>query len=96
MRFAIAIPGTHRLFANVAFADPNVYSRQDQHADFLSSSYPPLSYVVTTDRRSPGVRDGILKRPATDPLVIHFDTANEFWQMKASAGHESRSDQKSN
>ena len=45
----IAIPGTHRLFANVAFADPNVYSRQDQHADFLSSSYPPLSYVVTTD-----------------------------------------------
>ena len=79
----IAIPGTHRLFANVAFADPNVYSRQDQHADFLSSSYPPLTYAVTTDPIS-GVRDGILKRPATDPLVIHFDTANEFWQMKAS------------
>ena len=79
----IAIPGTHRLFANVAFADPNVYSRQDQHTDFLSSSYPPLSYAVTTDPIT-GVRDGILKRPATDPLVIHFDTANEFWQMKAS------------
>ena len=79
----IAIPGTHRLFANVAFADPNVYARQDQHPDFLSSSYPPLTYAVTTDPIS-GVRDGILKRPATDPLVIHFDTANEFWQMKAS------------
>ena len=79
----IAIPGSHRLFANVAFADPNVYSRQDQHADFVSSSYPPLTYAVTTDPIT-GVRDGILKRPTTDPLVIHFDTANEFWQMKAS------------
>jgi hypothetical protein len=79
----IAIPGTHRLFANVEFADPNVYSRQDQHADFLSYSYPPLTYAVTTDPIS-GKRDGILKRPSTDPLVIHVDTANEFWQMNAS------------
>ena len=45
----IAIPGTHRLFANVEFADPNVYSRQDQHHDFVSYSYPPLTYAVTTD-----------------------------------------------
>jgi len=79
----IAIPGTHRLFANVEFADPNVYSRQDQHHDFLSYSHPPLTYAVTTDPIS-GIRDGILKRPATDPLVIHVDSGNEFWQMNAS------------
>jgi hypothetical protein len=79
----IAIPGTHRLFANVEFADPNVYSREDDHHDFLSYSYPPLTYAVTTDPIS-GVRDGISKRPATDPLVIQVDTANEFWQMNAS------------
>ena len=79
----IAIPGTHRLFANVEFADPNVYSRQDDHHDFVSYSYPPLTYAVTTDPIS-GIRDGILKRPATDPLVLHLDTANEFWQMNAS------------
>ena len=79
----IAIPGTHRLFANVEFADPNVYSRQDDHHDFVSYSYPPLTYAVTTDPIS-GIRDGILKRPATDPLVLHMDTANEFWQMNAS------------
>jgi hypothetical protein len=79
----IAIPGTHRLFANVEFADPNIYSRQDDHHDFLSYSYPPLTYAVTTDPVS-GIRDGILKRPATDPLVIHIDTSNEFWQMNAS------------
>jgi hypothetical protein len=86
----IFIPGTHRLFANVEFADPNVYSRQDQHNDFLSHSIPPLTYAVTTDPIS-GVRDGILKRPATDPLVFHIDTANEFWQMDASLNvHDGR------
>ena len=79
----ILIPGTHRLFANVEFADPNVYSRQDQHTDFVSYSYPPFTYAVTTDPVS-GLRDGILKRPDTDPLVFHIDTANEFWQMNAS------------
>ena len=79
----IHIPGTHRLFANVEFADPNVYSRQDQHPDFTSQSYPPLTYAVTTDPIS-GIRDGILKRPETDPLVFHVDSSNEFWQMNAS------------
>ena len=29
-RYRIHIPGTHRLFANVEFADPNIYSRQDR------------------------------------------------------------------
>ena len=58
----ILIPGTHRLFANVEFADPDVYSRQDEHHDFVSYSHPPLTYAVTTDPIS-GVRDGILKRP---------------------------------
>ena len=86
----ILIPGTHRLFANVEFADPNVYSRQDQHPDFVSQSIAPLTYAVTTDPIS-GVRDGILKRPATDPLVFHVDSANEFWQMKASLNvHDGR------
>ena len=79
----IHIPGTHRLFANVEFADPNVYSRQDQHSDYTSHSLPPLTYAVTTDPIS-GIRDGILKRSATDPLVFHVDSSNEFWQMNAS------------
>lgn len=75
--------GTHRLFANMEFADPNVYSRQDDHADFVSYSYPPLTYAVTTDPIS-GIHDGILKRPATDPLVFQVDTGTEFWQLNAS------------
>jgi hypothetical protein len=38
---------------------------------------------VTTDPITI-VRDGILKRPDTDPLVFQTDTSTEFWQMKAS------------
>ena len=79
----IHIPGSHRLFANVEFSDPNVYSRQDRTTDFTSTSYPPLTYAVTTDPMT-NVRDGILKRPDTDPLVFQTDTSTEFWQMKAS------------
>lgn len=73
--------GTHRLFANVEFADPNTYSRQDDRQDFLSTGYPPLTYAVRTDPVS-GIRDGILKRPATDPLVFQTDTGTEFWEFR--------------
>lgn len=76
-------PGTHRLYANVEFADPNTYSRQDDRHDFLSASFPPLSHAVTTDPIS-GIHDGLVKRPATDPLVFQSDTGNEFWEMQAS------------
>jgi hypothetical protein len=76
-------PGTHRLYANVEFADPNTYSRQDDRHDFLSTSYPPLSFAVTTDPIS-GIRDGLLKRPASDPLVFQTDTSTEYWQFRAS------------
>jgi hypothetical protein len=79
----IIIPGTHRLLANVEFSDPNTYSRQDIWHDSLSYSYPPLTFAVTADPIS-GIRDGILKRPATDPLVFQVDSSNEFWQMNAS------------
>jgi hypothetical protein len=79
----IFIPGTHRGFFNVEFSDPNVWSNQDHNHDFVSNSYPPQTFAVRTDPIS-GIRDGILKRPATDPLVFQLDTANEFWNMMAS------------
>ena len=79
----IHVPGSHRLFANVAYADPNTYSRQDDRRHFLSTSYPPMQYAVVSDPLS-GIRDGILKRPDTDPLVIQTDSENEFYTMKAS------------
>ncbi|HKD42238.1 MAG TPA: alpha/beta hydrolase domain-containing protein [Myxococcaceae bacterium] len=79
----INIPGSQRLFANVEFADPNTYSREDDRHDFLSTSYPPLTYAVRRDEIS-GIEDGILKRPDTDPLVIHTDTESEFYRFRGS------------
>jgi hypothetical protein len=79
----LSVPGTHRLFANVEFADPNTYSRQDDRHNFLSTSRVPLTFAVTTDPIT-GVRDGILKRPPIDPLVMQVVTENEFWQFRAS------------
>ena len=79
----INIPGSQRLFANVEFADPNTYSREDDRHDFLSTSYPPFTYPVRTDEIS-GITDGILKRPATDPLVFHTDTESEYYRFRAS------------
>ena len=76
-------PGTHRLFANVEFTDPNTYSRQDDRHNFLSTSYPPFTFSITADPIS-GIRDGLAKRPVTDPLIFQSDTENEFWAMKAS------------
>jgi hypothetical protein len=77
------IAGTDRAFINVRFADPNIWSDQDDRHDFLQSSYPPFTYAVTTDPVS-GIRDGVMKRPATDPLVFQIDSASEFWQLRAS------------
>jgi hypothetical protein len=74
---------THRLFANVQFAHPTYFSGQDQHHDYTSNSIAPFTFAVTTDQIS-GIRDGILKRPATDPLVFQIDEELVFWQWKAS------------
>ena len=75
--------GTHRLFANVQFVHPTYFSGQDQHHDYTSNSVAPFTFAVTTDLIS-GARDGILKRPATDPLVFQIDEELVFWQWKAS------------
>jgi hypothetical protein len=77
------IAGTDRVFINVRFADPNVYSGQDDRHDFLQNSHPPFTYAVGTDPLT-GIHDGIMKRPATDPFVFHVDSATEFWQLRAS------------
>jgi len=75
--------GTHRLFANVAFADPNTFALEEDRHDFLGTSVPPFTFGVTTDPISK-IRDGLAKRPQTDPFVFQTDTASEFWQMKDS------------
>jgi alpha/beta hydrolase family protein len=75
--------GTDRVFINVRFADPNTWSDEDDRHNFLQSSYPPFTYGVTTDPIS-GIRDGVMHRLATDPLVFQTDSGSEFWQLRGS------------
>lgn len=77
----IHIPGAHKLFLNYRFAQPNPYSthHRDRYMPYVGF---PFNYGVRTDPLSGDV-DGILKRADTDPLVIHTDTATEYWQFQA-------------
>src|SRR3546814_17715559 len=43
----------------------------------------PFAYARSTDHLT-GREDAILKRPDTDPLVIHTDRASEYWHRRAS------------
>ncbi len=75
--------GANRLFANVEFAHPTFYSAQDNHQDYVSNAIGPATFGVSLDPLT-GRRDGILKRPATDPLVIEAVDENSFWAWKNS------------
>jgi hypothetical protein len=67
----------------VQFAHPTFYSRQDINHDYTSNSIAPFTFAVTRDPVT-GIRDGILKRPATDPHVMQIDGGIEFWHWQAS------------
>jgi len=75
------IAGTDRSFLNVRFSDPNTWSNQDDRHDLLQNSYAVFTYGVHTDPIS-GIRDGIMKRPATDPLVFQIDSETEIFQLR--------------
>jgi hypothetical protein len=75
--------GANRLFANVEFAHPTFYSGQDQHHDYTSNAIAPFTFAIARDPVT-GLTDGLLKRPASDPLVIQADEEMGFWQWKAS------------
>ena len=46
----------------------------------------PFAYAETTDHLT-GRTDAILKRPTTDPLVMHSQSASEYWQRRGSLVH---------
>lgn len=61
--------GAHKLYLNYQFGQPNPFSVQRRDRYVPDPSFP-TSYAVTRDPLT-GLVDGILKRPATDPIVIH-------------------------
>ena len=79
------VTGAGRVTLNYRFAQPGRYPRQ--HEDHLvASDQFPFAYGLTADPFS-GRADALLKRPATDPLVIHSQTAAEYWQRRGSLVH---------
>ena len=76
--------GGGRMFLNYEFARP-VTSCQ-QHTNQLEPELFPFAYNVMEDPQT-GRSDGILKRPATDPLVLHTQTSTEYWQKRGALAH---------
>ncbi len=79
------VAGAGRVVLNYRFAQPGRFPRQ--HADHLyPSDQFPFAYQVINDPLS-GRTDGILKRPDTDPQVIHSQTSAEYWERRGSLVH---------
>ena len=70
----------HRFACGVSAAGQQ-YEDHENMADRF-----PFSYAETTDHIT-GTTDAILKRPETDPLVLHTQTGTEYWQRHGSLVH---------
>lgn len=79
------VAGGGRIVLNYRFAQPDRFPRQHFHHNYPCDQFP-FSYPVSTDPLT-GASDGILKRPDTDPLIIHTQTSAEYWERRASLSH---------
>ena len=70
----------HR-FANVVVPAGQQYEDHDNAADSF-----PFSCTECTDHLT-GKSDAICKRPETDPLIFHSQSATEYWQRRGSLVH---------
>ena len=77
------VAGAGRMWMNHRFAAIMPLPGQEYENHFTPADRFPFSYAQTTDHLT-GKTDAILKRPETDPLVIHTDTATEYWQRRGS------------
>ena len=80
------VAGAGRMWLNHRFANADVSGGQQYEDHFNPADTFPFSYAESTDHLT-GRRDAILKRPETDPLVIHTQTATEYWQRRGSLAH---------
>jgi hypothetical protein len=78
------VAGGSRLFLNYEFARPVTSSQQ--HTNQLEPEIFPHAYNILKDAQT-GRRDGILKRPKTDPHVFHTQTSTEYWQKRGCLAH---------
>lgn len=80
------VAGAGRKWMNHRFSNPIVSGGQQYEDHFNIADSFPFSYAWSTDHLT-GKRDAILKRPETDPLVFHTQTATEYWVRRGSLAH---------
>jgi len=77
--------GIGRLFFNMRFAQIGRYPRQHEEHSWPSERYP-FNFTPIADPFT-GKVDSVLKRPDTDPLIVHSHTAGEYWERHGSMTH---------
>jgi hypothetical protein len=80
------VAGAGRKWLNHRFASPIVSGGQQYEDHFNIADSFPFSYAWSVDHLT-GREDAILKRPQTDPLVFHTQTATEYWVRRGSLVH---------
>ena len=80
------VAGAGRKWLNHRFASPIVSGGQQYEDHFNIADSFPFSYAWSVDHLT-GREDAILKRPETDPLVFHTQTATEYWVRRGSLVH---------
>lgn len=80
------VSGAGGKWLNQRFANAVVAGGQAHEDHYCPADRFPFAYAETTDHNT-GRTDAILKRPETDPLVVHTQTATEYWQRRGSLVH---------
>ena len=80
------VSGAGGKWLNQRFANAVVSGGQQHEDHYAPADGFPFAYGPCTDPHS-GRADAILKRPDTDPLIVHTQTATEYWQRRGSLVH---------
>jgi hypothetical protein len=77
--------GIGRLYFNMRFAQIGRYPRQHEEHSYPSERYP-FNFSPIPDPFGGNV-DAVMKRPESDPLLVHCHTASEYWERHGSMTH---------
>ena len=80
------VAGAGLMWMNHRFANVVTPAGQQYEDHYNPADRFPFSYAASQDHFT-GKTDAILKRPHTDPLVLHTQTATEYWQRRGSLVH---------
>ena len=80
------VAGAGRMWLNHRFANAVSMAGQQYEDHYILADEFPFAYAECTDHLT-GKTDAILKRPDTDPHVMHTQSASEYWQRRGSLAH---------